>query len=94
MDGPDPFSSSRRAGQREARGDGRGARQGPDAMDMEEKDPMAYTAHCDGRTDGVATPPLAANRADGSGPPSGCPLGTSNTMVHGNDGMDGIWRNY
>ena len=36
MDGPDPFSSSRRPGQRETRGDGRGARQGPDAVDMEE----------------------------------------------------------
>ena len=36
---------------------------------------MRRAARCDGRTDGVATPPLAAKRADGSGPPSGCHWG-------------------
>ena len=94
---PDGRANARRAAMAEA------PDREPDAMDMEETGSdgahdvrwvaacgVRRAVRCDGRTDGVATPPLAVTRAEGSGPPSGCPLGTSDAMAHG---MDGIWRN-
>ena len=107
MDGPDPFSSSRRPGRAKAR---RAAMaeapdREPDAMDMAEKGSKGRTrrpmggggvecgvrraVRCDGRTDGGGDPPAGGDLGQRVGAALGVPLGTSDAMAHG---MDGIWR--